>query len=120
MTTKAERLASLIKELRGVNSQRRFSQQLGVSKSCVNFWESGLAWPDTENLDKLAALKGWTLAELQIYLIKGELPSEEPLQQILSKLRSLPSEALAQVAAAAVETLVHRTTSTNTPTAVIK
>lgn len=37
MATKAERLAELIKELGGATSQRRFSQQLGVSKSCVNF-----------------------------------------------------------------------------------
>ncbi|MEM6403916.1 MAG: helix-turn-helix transcriptional regulator [Cyanobacteria bacterium P01_D01_bin.116] len=58
MATKAERLAELIKELRGATSQRRFSQQLGVSKSSVNFWESGLSFPDTENLEKLANFKG--------------------------------------------------------------
>ena len=112
MTTKAERLAALIKELRGACSQRRFSQQLGVSKSCVNFWESGLAWPDTDNLEKLAQLKGWTLAELQTYLVKGELPSDEPLEQILNQLRLLPTEAVAQVASVAVQTLASRTKST--------
>ncbi|MBR8840016.1 MAG: helix-turn-helix transcriptional regulator [Stigonema ocellatum SAG 48.90 = DSM 106950] len=117
MTTKAERLAALIKELRGACSQRRFSQQLGVSKSCVNFWESGLAWPDTENLEKLAELKGWTLAQLQIYLVKGELPSEEPLDQILKQLQLLPNEALVQVASAAVRTLASRTSSL--PTVVV-
>lgn len=120
MTTKAERLAQLIKELRGTTSQRRFSQHLGVSKSCVNFWESGLAFPDTENLEKLAAFKGWTLAQLQTYLVQGELPSSEPLQQILSTLRSLPTEAVAIVASAAVETLVSRSKSPHlAPTSVL-
>jgi transcriptional regulator with XRE-family HTH domain len=114
MNTKAERLAELIKELRGATSQRRFSQQLGVSKSCVNFWESGLAFPDTENLEKLAAFKGWTLAQLQTYLVIGELPSDEPLQQILSLLRSLPTDAVVQVASAAVETLASRSKSPQT------
>ncbi|MFH7023950.1 MAG: helix-turn-helix domain-containing protein [Heteroscytonema crispum UTEX LB 1556] len=111
MATKAERLAELIKGLRGATSQRRFSQQLGVSKSCVNFWESGLAFPDTGNLEKLAALKGWTLAELQTYLVKGELPSDDTLQQIITKLRSLPTEAVVQVVSVGVETLASRSQS---------
>jgi transcriptional regulator with XRE-family HTH domain len=114
MATKAERLAELIKELRGATSQRRFSQQLGVSKSCVNFWESGLAFPDTENLEKLAMFKGWTLAELQTYLMKGELPSDDSLQQILNKLRSLPTEAVVRVVSVGVETLASRSQSVQT------
>jgi transcriptional regulator with XRE-family HTH domain len=114
MVTKAERLAELIKELRGATSQRRFSQQLGVSKSCVNFWESGLAFPDTENLEKLAAFKGWTLAELQTYLMKGELPSDDSLQQILNKLRILPTEAVVKVVSVGVETLASRSQSVQT------
>ncbi len=113
MSTKAERLAAFIKELRGSCSQRRFCQQLGVSNSCVNFWESGLAWPDTGNLEKLAALKGWSLADLQTYLVKGELPSDEPVERILKIVPTLPSEALAQIAALAVQTLAARTASTN-------
>ncbi|MEO1561711.1 MAG: helix-turn-helix transcriptional regulator [Cyanobacteria bacterium J06632_19] len=111
MATKAERLAELIKELRGATSQRRFSQQLGVSKSSVNFWESGLSFPDTENLEKLANFKGWTLAELQTYLTEGELPTEDSLQQILNKLRSLPTEAVVKVVSVGVETLAKRSKS---------
>ena len=111
MATKAERLAELIKELRGATSQRRFSQQLGVSKSSVNFWESGLSFPDTENLEKLANFKGWTLAELQTYLTEGELPTEDSLQQILNKLRSLPTEAVVIVVSVGVETLAKRSKS---------
>ena len=111
MATKAERLAELIKELRGATSQRRFSQQLGVRKSSVNFWESGLSFPDTENLEKLANFKGWTLAELQTYLTEGELPTEDSLQQILNKLRSLPTEAVVKVVSVGVETLAKRSKS---------
>lgn len=108
METKVERLARLVAELRGSKSQRQFARELNVSQSSVRFWESNLAWPDTENLEKLAALRGWSLSNLQNYLIKGDLPDSEPLEQILNVLRSLPSEAVAQIAAAAVETLATR------------
>jgi len=114
MPSKAERLTALIQELRGSCSQRRFCQQLGVSKSCVSFWESGLAWPEAENLEKLAALKGWSLTDLQTYLVKGELPSQDPLEQILNAVRSLPLEAVAQVAAVAVETLATKSIASQT------
>ena len=111
MDSKSKRLATLIQELRGSQSQRQFAKQLGVSRSSVNFWESHIAWPETENLEKLAALKGWTLSHLQTYLIEGELPSEDPLEQVLKTVRSLPLEALAKVATVAVETLAARSTA---------
>ena len=112
MTPKIERLTQLIRELRGHQSQRQFAKRLGVSQSAVNLWESGQAWPETENLEKLGALKGWNLEEIQTYLIKGELPSFEPLDQLLDRVRSLPSEAVIKIAAVAVETLAARTGST--------
>ena len=77
----------------------------------MNFWESGLSFPDTENLEKLANFKGWTLAELQTYLTEGELPTEDSLQQILNKLRSLPTEAVVKVVSVGVETLAKRSKS---------
>src|SRR4028118_502392 len=90
MDSKSKRLATLIQELRGSQSQRQFAKRLGVSPSSVNFWESHIAWPETENLEKLAALKGWSLSLLQTYLVEGELPSEDPLEQVLKTVRSLP------------------------------
>lgn len=114
METKTERLARLVAELRGSKSQRQFAKELGVSQSSVRFWESNLAWPDTENLEKLAALRGWSLSDLQNYLVKGDLPDYEPLEQILNTVRSLPSEAVAQVAAVAVETLASRSIASQT------
>ena len=114
MESKNERLARLVAELRGSKSQRQFAKELGVSQSSVRFWESKLAWPDTENLDKLAALSGWSLSDLQTYLIKGELLDSEPLEQILNKVRALSLEAVAQVAAVAVETLAERSIASQT------
>lgn len=114
METKTERLARLVAELRGSKSQRQFAKELDVSQSSVRFWESHLAWPDTENLQKLARLKGWELQDLQNYLTKGDLPDPEPLEQILDKVRSLPLEAVAKVAAVAVETLAAKSIASQT------
>lgn len=114
MNPKAKRLATFIQELRGSQSQRQLAKQLGVSQGSVNLWESGQSFPDTENLDKLAALRGWSLSDLQAYLVKGELPDREPLEHILNTVRSLPLEAVAQVAAVAVETLANRSISNQT------
>lgn len=114
MNPKAKRLTTFIQELRGSQSQRQLAKQLGVSQGSVNLWESGQSLPDTENLDKLAALKGWSLSDLQAYLVKGDLPDREPLEHILNTVRSLPLEAVAQVAAVAVETLANRSISNQT------
>ncbi len=114
MNLKAERLAKLVKELRTPQSQHQFAKKLGVSRSSVTFWESGQAWPDTENLQKLALLKGWTLGELQVYLVEGDLPDCGEiyrLDHILSSLRVLPREAVAQVVSAGVELLANKTCS---------
>jgi transcriptional regulator with XRE-family HTH domain len=115
LTPKAKRLATFIKELRGSRSQHQLAKQLSVSQGTVNLWESGQSWPETENLQKLAELKGWELQDLQTYLVKGELPDPEPLEQILNKVRSLPLEAVAQVAAVAVETLAAKSIASQTP-----
>jgi transcriptional regulator with XRE-family HTH domain len=112
MESKTERLARIVAELRGSKSQRQFAKELGVSQSSVRFWESHLAWPETENLEKLAALRGWSLSDLQAYLVDGELPEEEPLEQVLRTVRSLPLEAVARVAAVAVETLAKKSLAT--------
>lgn len=113
MTTKAERLTTLIQELRGALSQGQFAKKLGVSRPAVSMWESCQSWPDAENLQKLALLKGWSLEEIQAYLADGQLPSTDLVEQIVSKVRTLPTEAVAQIAAAAVQTLAARSASTN-------
>jgi transcriptional regulator with XRE-family HTH domain len=112
MSDKAKRLAALVQELRGSLSQGQFAKKLGVVRSTVTFWESGQAYPDAENLQKLAHVKGWNLEELQNYLLEGESPSEEPLEQILRKVRTLPSAAVIQVVNVGVQTLAARMEST--------
>ena len=108
MSKQAKRLSTLVQELRGSLSQGQFAKKLGVGRSTVTFWESSLSYPEANNLQKLAHMKGWTLEELQTYLIEGELPTEDPLEQILRKIRTLPSESVAQVAAVAGATLAER------------
>jgi len=105
MDSKSERLASLVRELRGDLSQRQFAKKLGVSDSSVYFWESRMAWPGTPNLKKLAKMKEWTLDELQTYL-EGEVYKQTlTVQQLLAEVRSLPFEDAVQVAKVALETI---------------
>lgn len=103
-----QRLAALLIELRGNCSLREFAHQIGVSHNDVRRWESGKGEPRLRVLSKIAALKGWTLDELKIFL-EGELPSRElNVQKVMADVRSLPLEAVAQIAALAVETLAAR------------
>jgi transcriptional regulator with XRE-family HTH domain len=116
--TSKQKLASLLRELRGERSQRSFAQFFGVSNQAVQNWEKERTWPDDDNLQKLADLKGWTLKQLQAYL-EGVPQAEQDIsytsfveteltlnvQQLLAQVRSLPFQAAAQVAQAALETM---------------
>lgn len=109
------RLAALLIELRGNSSLREFAHQIGASHNDVRRWESGKGEPRLRVLGKIATLKGWTLDELKIYL-EGEIPTHEPsVQKIMADVRSLPLEAVAQIAAVAVETLAARSIAAQTP-----
>lgn len=108
MSNKVQRLAALVQELRGSLTQVQLGKKLGVDRSTISLWESAHSYPDPENLSKLARLKGWTLEQLEDYLLEGQLPTEDPLEQILRKIRTLPSESLAQVAAVTGATLAER------------
>lgn len=130
-TTPKEKLASLVRELRGSKSQRSFAKLLGVSYYAVQTWEKQAVWPDDDNLEKLANLKGWTKDQLQLYLhISQAAPSTslnnssighsqarnikptdstQPLglsiADLLAEVRALPFEAAVQVAQVALETI---------------
>jgi transcriptional regulator with XRE-family HTH domain len=108
MNDKTKRLAAFVQELRGSLSKGQFARDLNVDRSTISIWESARAYPESENLSKLARLKGWSLEQLESYLLEGELPTEDPLEQILRKIRTLPSESVAQVAAIAATTLAER------------
>jgi ribosome-binding protein aMBF1 (putative translation factor) len=105
---KFDRLINLVQELRGNLSQRGFARKLSVSEATVRFWESRLAWPGTDNLKKLAALKGWTLDDLQAYLERGENPPSSDLVQLLAEVRRLSGAEAMQVAQVALETIASK------------
>ncbi len=111
MSDKAKRLMTLVKELRGDLSQSKFAKKIGVNSSSVSLWESGKSYPDLGNLSKLAHLKGWTLEEAETYLMEGDLPTDDPLEQLLRKIKTLPSESLAKVSVVAATTLAERMVS---------
>jgi transcriptional regulator with XRE-family HTH domain len=112
MSTKAERLATLVRELRGSKSQGQFARLLKVSRSTVTLWESHLALPSSKNLMNLARLKGWNFEEISAYMEEGKLPDNcEQIEHILNRVRELPSDQLIQVATVVAETLFSRTIS---------
>jgi len=99
MNPKTERLSKLVKELRAdlALSQGQFAKRLGVSRPAVSLWEAKVGLPDTNNLQKLAALKGWSVEDLQLFIEEGKLPVEDPVEKLLAHVRSLPVEAVARI-----------------------
>jgi len=67
-----DKLANLVRELRGDQPLRKFSKEVGVSYTTISFWEQGKVWPDDEHLERLAQLKGLTFKELYDEL-EGEI-----------------------------------------------
>ena len=108
MSDKAKRLRDLIKELRGDLTKGQFARKIGVDPSTVSVWESGRSYPESESMSKIAHFKGWSLGQLEVYLRKGELPTEDPVEQMLRKIKTLPSESLVRVSAVAATTLAER------------
>lgn len=109
-----QKLATLIKELRGSRSYRDFAEMIGATHTDVRRWESGKGEPRLRVLGKIAAIRGWTLDELMVYLEGEALPKGPRIPQLLAEVRSLPSEAVAQIAAVAVETLAARSIALQT------
>lgn len=117
--TSKKRLANLVKELRGERSQRSFAKLLGVSNQAVQNWEKERTWPDDDNLQRLADLKGWTPKQLQAYLEAEPQANEgvncanvgdtsDPalnVQRLLAEVRALPFQGAVQVAKVALETM---------------
>ena len=66
--TATERLASLIKKLRGDKSQRQFARVLGVSYAAVRSWEESESMPGLSSLEKIAAYSNQSLKDLLDYI----------------------------------------------------
>lgn len=109
-----QKLADLVRDLRGSISLRDFAEMIGATHTDIRRWESGKGEPRLRVLRKIASLRGWTLDELIVYLEGEETLVGPRIPQLLAEVRSLPSEAVAQVAAVAVEILATRSLSLQT------
>lgn len=89
-----ERLAWLIKELRGQRTQREFAKILGTSYTAVQDWEKQIRLPKDVNLKRIAQLKGWTEEELVRYLFLPDVgvASLDPLQLVIADIQNLSLE----------------------------
>lgn len=88
-----EKLAQLIKELRGHTTQREFAKLLGTSYTSVQDWEKKIRLPKENNLRRIAQIKGWTQEELLRYLFfldkQSEIISTDPLEIIILQTQTL-------------------------------
>ncbi len=98
-----ERLAALVKSLRGQESQRKFAKSLGVSFASIQSWEAGDAMPSRENLSLLAARAGYTLQGLVSYLDNEPLPEGPSVSEIVRQIRTLPPKQLALIGRAVTD-----------------
>lgn len=105
-----QKLATLVRELRGSLSLRDFAEKISATHTDVRRWESGKGEPRLRVLGKIAALRGWTLDELMVYLEGEALPKGPRIPQLLAEVRSLPFEDALQVAKVALETIATRET----------
>lgn len=103
MEAKAERLKSLIMEMRGGQGLRAFARVIGVSPGALHNWQEGVNQPDKNGLQKLARLKGWTVDELSAYLDGESLParaeiSMPALREAIKKLSADQALELIEIA----------------------
>jgi transcriptional regulator with XRE-family HTH domain len=94
---KKERLSEIVKKARGNMSKSAFGRALGVSHTAITGWEEGINEPSTENLKKIAAKMGCTLADLE-KLINDDLelqPSE--VDQMAVKIRHMEDKEFAVI-----------------------
>ncbi|NJL22748.1 MAG: helix-turn-helix domain-containing protein [Leptolyngbyaceae cyanobacterium SM1_3_5] len=97
-----ERLAQLIKELRGRTTQREFAKLLGTSYTSIQDWEKQIRLPSENNLKRIAQLKGWTQEELLKYLFVQDASPEpaqvDRLETIIAQIEVLPLPQMQQLA----------------------
>lgn len=89
-----KQLSKLLRQKRGMRSQRAFAAELGISYTCLQKWENMVSFPNTENLLRLSRVFGFDDLESFItYLNQTDTTNREEEQlvtDILGKLRHLP------------------------------
>jgi transcriptional regulator with XRE-family HTH domain len=93
-----ERLARLVRNLRGQKTQREFAKLLGTSYTAVQDWEKQIRLPKGKNLGRIAQLQGWTQEDLMRYLFLPDVhmvPSAvDPLELVMMDIQNLSPEQL--------------------------
>lgn len=101
-----QRLGVLIKEIRKDISQREFAKRyLDCSYAALRSWEEGESVPGLENLEMIAELKSWSLAQLLTY-VRDDTSSHISYDELVAIVNSLPQSEklkLAQTILASLE-----------------
>ena len=91
-TDERTRLSKLLKDIRGEVSIRSFcGADRGIHYAAWRQWEACESVPGYENLEKVAALKGWTMDQLLAYLRTGD-ETEKPfdIEAIVAYIKGMP------------------------------
>lgn len=87
------RLADLIKDLRGNETQRRFARSIGVSYTSIQDWEKQIRLPGKKNLQRIAQLQGWTYDQLVLFLFASDAQNtsvtSDPFELIMTSVQKL-------------------------------
>jgi transcriptional regulator with XRE-family HTH domain len=85
-------LSKLLKDTRGIESQRSFAERIGVALAALQGWEDGRSMPETENLFKIAAICNMDFVKL-CELIQGyEFPKAGSVEHICEVIKYLPQK----------------------------
>ena len=104
--TARERLAKIVKDTRGVQSQRSFAKQLGVTGTAVKSWEDMESIPSTENLKHIALRAGFSSVDNLLSYLYGK-PNDKPtdLQELINKMYQLPIDEVIAITNAGMKRL---------------
>lgn len=80
-----ERMAVIVRDLRGDMTLRQMAKIMGVSATTVRAWEQSEATPMVDQLEMIAHKKGWSLPYLY-YKIKGTKPTVEDCECLIMLL----------------------------------
>ncbi len=114
---RSQRLARLVRRLRGDASTYVFGSQLGVTHSTIRRWESGQGGINEEGVEKLSHGSGISADAIRAYLrgsiglrtcLGLEAPTQSEAQLVLEQLPTLPTQELLRVLEAAISQLLQR------------
>lgn len=99
-----QRLSDLLREMQGEISLRAFARKMRINYASLSAYMHGDSYPETQNLEKIARAKSWTLEELKAYLEDRQLEPTKPIEEVLREVRTMSAEDATKVA----EVALHR------------